>query len=232
MNIFYQPHITDGVLSLDPEESRHCVKVLRKNAGDTIRITDGKGSFYDATITTANASQCTFQIDKSTPSPLPAWDIHIAIAPTKNADRIEWFVEKAVELGVQAITLIECDNSERTYQKTERLTKVAVSAMKQSLKAWLPEIHGLVKIDTLISSVAAKQRFIAYVDQSNPSHLQTVASANQSYLVLIGPEGDFSHRELASAMEHGFKKVSLGQSRLRTETAGIAACHILNLINN
>jgi 16S rRNA (uracil1498-N3)-methyltransferase len=232
LNLFYQPHIAQGILSLDPEESRHCIKVLRKTTGDIIRITDGKGSFYDATITTANSSQCAFRVDQTITTPLPLWHIHIAIAPTKNADRIEWFVEKSVELGVHAITLIECENSERTYQKTERLTKVAVSAMKQSLKAWLPEIHPLTKVDSLISSATAKQRFIAYVDQSNPSHLQTLATKNESYLVLIGPEGDFSNSELTSAMEHGFLKVSLGPSRLRTETAGMAACHILNLINN
>jgi 16S rRNA (uracil1498-N3)-methyltransferase len=232
VNIFYQPLIADGVLSMDPEESRHCIKVLRKTTGDSIRITDGKGSFYDATITNANSSQCAFRIEKTISTSLPSWHIHIAIAPTKNADRIEWFVEKAVELGVQAITLIECENSERTYQKTERLTKVAVSAMKQSLKAWLPEIHPLTNIDNLISSATATQRFIAYVDQSNTSQLQDVSAPNESYLVLIGPEGDFSSKELTSAMEHGFQKVSLGRSRLRTETAGMAACHILNLINN
>jgi 16S rRNA (uracil1498-N3)-methyltransferase len=232
LNLFYQPRITDGVFSLDPEESRHCVKVLRKNTGDTIRITDGKGSFYDATITAAHANQCEFHIDETISVSQPPWYIHIAIAPTKNADRIEWFVEKSVELGIQAITLIECKNSERTYQKTERLTKVAVSAMKQSLKAWLPAIHPLTKVSSLISSSTENQRFIAYVDQSNPAHLHSLATKHTSYLVLIGPEGDFSTYELTMAQNNGFIKVSLGQSRLRTETAGMAACHILNLINN
>jgi 16S rRNA (uracil1498-N3)-methyltransferase len=231
LNLFYQPRIAEGVQSLDPEESRHCVKVLRKNVGDAITLTDGRGSFYDATITGVTR-ECTFRVEKTTTvTPLP-YHIHIAIAPTKNADRIEWFVEKCVELGINAITLIECENSERTYQKSERLMKVAISAMKQSLKAYLPVIHPLTTVDTLIKNAGERGRFIAYVDQANPAHLITQAQRSEQYLVLIGPEGDFSPNELSMAIEHGFVKVSLGQSRLRTETAGVAACHILNLINN
>lgn len=231
MNLFYQPDIPNDVLFLEPEESRHCIKVLRKRAGDTIQITDGKGSFYSATIEKADASKCTFSIlTHEEVAPLP-FSIHIAISPTKNADRIEWFVEKATEFGIDEISLIDCDHTERTFIKKERLEKVAVSAMKQSVKARLPIIHELRKFKAVVDSVA-DQKFIAFVDHTNPLQLQQAALPKKRYLILVGPEGDFSLEELALTMNNGFQKVSLGQSRLRTETAGLAACHILNLVNS
>ncbi len=144
MNLFYQPGIPDGIFHLDNDESRHCVKVLRKRNGDIIRITDGKGFFYDATISRADERSCAFVIQEKVAAPSRNYSIHIAISPTKNTDRIEWFVEKAVEFGVDQISLVECDHTERTFIKPERLMKVAVSAMKQSLKASLPLIDGLV----------------------------------------------------------------------------------------
>jgi len=231
-NIFYQPEIADGVHRLDAEESRHCIKVLRRSVGDHIRLTDGKGKFYTARIQEASPTQCVFEIEEVIPIARNPYAIHIAIAPTKNAERIEWFVEKAVELGIDSITLVNCKNSERTYQKIERLHKVAVSAMKQSLKAFLPAINPLSELQAVIENTTAQGRYIAYVDASNPDHLKSVAKPGQDYLVLIGPEGDFDDVELNLALYHGFTKVSLGPSRLRTETAGLAACHILNLLNN
>jgi 16S rRNA (uracil1498-N3)-methyltransferase len=231
VNLFYQPLLLDGTLHLDEEESRHCVKVLRKRSGDEIRITDGAGSFYTAIIESADPKRCTFVIkDKSAEAP-KHFSIHIAIAPTKNADRIEWFVEKATEFGVDEITLLDTEHTERSFIKTERLVKVAVSAMKQSLKSSLPKLNGLVTIDKVIGDSKADQRFIAYVDESNPNHLLHAALQRKNYLVLVGPEGDFSKDELTLAVENGFSKISLGRSRLRTETAGLAACHILNLVN-
>lgn len=232
MNLFYQPGIPDGIFHLDSDESRHCVKVLRRKNGDLIRITDGKGFFYDATISRADERSCAFVVQEKIAAPLRPYSIHIAISPTKNADRIEWFVEKAVEFGVDQISLVECDHTERTFIKPERLMKVAISAMKQSLKASLPVIGSLVSFRNLLPDVTAVQRFIAYVDHSNPDHLKALASPGEKYCVLIGPEGDFSPEELSFALQHGFKKVSLGSSRLRTETAGLAACHILNLLND
>ena len=230
MNLFYQPEIHPGVNSLDAEESRHCVRVLRKKAGDKIRVTDGKGFLYEAVITRDDPHQCAFVIENTeTFTPLP-YSVHIAIAPTKNSDRIEWFVEKAVELGVNEITPMLCENSEREGVKIARLEKVALSAMKQSLKYFLPVIHPLTDFNKVIAT-PADGRFIAYVDSGNPDHLQHVAAPHGKYLVLIGPEGDFSMNELKAAEAAGFRKVSLGHSRLRTETAGIAACHILNLVN-
>jgi 16S rRNA (uracil1498-N3)-methyltransferase len=231
LNLFYQPGIPDGILHLDADESRHCIKVLRKRSGDTIRITDGTGFFYDALITQADDRKCSFTIQEKITAPKRSHSIHIIISPTKNTDRIEWFVEKSTELGVERISLAECDHTERSFIKSERLQKVAVSAMKQSLKACLPEIGSLTSLTELITSVKAQEKFIAYVDPTNPSHLKDVATAKKSYCVLIGPEGDFSAEELSLAIESGFTKVSLGPSRLRTETAGLAACHILNLIN-
>jgi 16S rRNA (uracil1498-N3)-methyltransferase len=231
VNLFYQPLIPKGIFYLDPEESKHCIKVLRRVKGDLLRITDGKGFFYDAFITKADAQQCFFEITKTIPEPVRNFSIHIAISPTKNPERIEWFVEKAVELGVDEISFIHCKTTERPYIKIERLEKVAISAMKQSLKATLPKVNDIIKLDTLIKQSKEVSKFIAYVDHSNPAHLQKISIAASNYLVLIGPEGDFSESELMIAIQQGFQKVSLGSSRLRTETAGLSACHILNLIN-
>lgn len=232
MNLFYQPHIPEGIHYLDAEEARHCVKVLRKKSGDLIRLTDGKGAFYEAVLLKTDDRQCTFQIEQKINVPSPAHYIHLAISPTKNPDRIEWFIEKAIELGIDRISLMECEHTERSYVKTDRLEKVAVSAMKQSLKATLPQIASLSAFSGIVSSAQESERFIAYVDEANPRHLKDAATKGASYLVLIGPEGDFSKEELDHALQQGFQKVSLGKSRLRTETAGLAACHILDLINS
>lgn len=230
MNLFFQPNISEGSLFLDQEESRHCVRVLRKNTGDTIRVTDGKGFFYDVVITKADQQKCLFEIRHQFQETPRSYSIHIAISPTKNAERIEWFIEKAVEIGIDRITLMECHNTERSYIKKDRLEKVALSAMKQSLKAHSPVINSLIPFTEVISKAEEKMKFIAYVDPGNPEHLKTLAPPLKDYLVLIGPEGDFSREELQQAIDSGFQKVSLGTSRLRTETAGLAACHILNLI--
>lgn len=232
MNLFYQPGIPEGIHTLDSEESKHCIKVLRKRVGDLIRITDGKGYFYEATITTDDARACAFTIKEKTGAPSRQHFIRIIISPTKNNDRIEWFVEKAVEFGIDRISLADCEHTERTFIKTERLIKVAVSAMKQSLKATLPTIDELRPLKELMQTSTETQRFVAFVDSENPNHLKDVASKHNRYCVLIGPEGDFSKDELTFALELGFTKVSLGSSRLRTETAGVASCHILNLLND
>ena len=231
MNLFYQPNLPNGIHYLDADESRHCVKVLRANEGDTITVTDGKGTFYECIITKADPAKCAFRIQSTHAERPRSHAIHIAIAPTKSPDRIEWFTEKAVELGIDTITLMQCEHSEKSFLKTERLMKVAISAMKQSLKATLPEIVAPTPFDQLVRTAVATQKFIAFVDPDNPRHLKDSARKNESSIVLIGPEGDFSTGELQLALSSGFEKVSLGTSRLRTETAGVAACHILNLIN-
>ena len=231
MNLFYQPLIPEGKYHLDAVESKHCTKVLRKKNGDLIHITDGQGFLYNAIITKADNIQCSFEIKEKIAEPPRPYRIHIAISPIKNTDRLEWFVEKAVELGLDEITLIECYHTERTHVKPGRLEKLAISAMKQSLKLTLPLISGPVKFSHLIAGTTASSRFIAHVDPANPNHLIHIAPPFSTYLILIGPEGDFSKDELALALENNFKPVSLGTSRLRTETAGLAACHILNLVN-
>ncbi len=231
MNLFYQPAIQQGVHHLDPTESKHCTKVLRKKAGDKINITDGRGFLYEALITFADPHECRFEIqEKKTETPR-SFTIHIAISPTKHPDRFEWFVEKAVELGVDRITVMMCEHTEHTHIKTERLEKIAISAMKQSLRLTLPKIQGPIDFRTVVSQAEAVSKYIAYVDSTNPEHLKTVAQRDSDAIVLIGPEGDFSPHEIDMAVNENFQKVSLGSNRLRTETAGLAACHILNLVN-
>lgn len=228
--LFYQPGIPEGVLTLDSDESRHCVKVLRKRAGDAIRVTDGKGMFYDAVITRADSAECAFEIRGSEEYTRPSAYCHLAISPTKNPDRIEWFVEKATEIGVDRITLMQCHNTERSRVKSERLHRVAVSAMKQSFKAILPAISDtVVPFDEVVRQVSETGKFIAFVDRENPLHLIDAIEPGMSCCVLIGPEGDFTSDELALATSHGFRTVSLGPSRLRTETAGVVACHVVGM---
>ena len=233
MRSFFQPEILNGDLYLDAEESRHCVKVLRLKEQDQIIVLDGSGGYHTVSITNANHKKCEFEILKSEVFAHGEQYIHIAIAPTKNLDRIEWFVEKAVEIGVKEISFFFSDNSERKHFKTDRVIKKAVSAMKQSLKTYLPIINKPIKLSDFITQYqnGETQRFIAYVDQANPDLLFDLAQPKQNVIVLIGPEGDFSEKELNLAIDNQYTKVSLGESRLRTETAGIAACHILNLIN-
>lgn len=228
MQLFYQPEISNGLHFLTQEESRHAVKVIRHLPGDIINITDGLGSFYQATITEANQKKCSFNITEETkinPSPIYR---HIAIAPTKNMDRFEWFVEKATEFGIDRITPILCHNSERRIIKVDRIRKKALSAMKQSIKAFNPVIDELLPFQDCLK-IDADFKFIAHVDNSNPILLKDQIQKSGSHLIFIGPEGDFSEKEIALAMTGGFAKVSLGESRLRTETAGIATAHLLNL---
>lgn len=230
MNLFYHPNIRNGQYFLDENESRHCIKVLRLSNGDTINVIDGYGGRYKVRITTAHPKKCEFDIIEKHQDDPSKYFIHIAIAPTKNLDRIEWFVEKSVEFGIHRISFIQCDNSERKVIKTERIKRKVIEAAKQSLKSSVPKIDELMSFNSFVKNVDEKNKYIAYVDFENEKNLKSVAS-DTSYCVLIGPEGDFTNDELTLAVEKGFQKVSLGSSRLRTETAGVAACHILNLIN-
>jgi 16S rRNA (uracil1498-N3)-methyltransferase len=231
VNLFYLPKIANGHTHLDAEESRHVVKVLRKVAGDELTITDGNGFFYQARITIADAKKCAFEIVSKEEFPKRNYCIHIAIAPTKNIDRTEWFVEKAVEIGIDKITFFQSKTSERKTINLERIQKIAISAMKQSQQAWLPTISGMIPFKEIVKEQAS-QKFIAHVDFQNKIHLKNVVKPSQSYLILIGPEGDFADDEVILANEHQFIKVSFGANRLRTETAGLVACQILNLLND
>ena len=231
MQLFYQPELINGANFLDEEESRHAVKVLRKKEGDRIDLIDGQGKFYKAEITQADFRKCEFSIVSSREEKKSSGFRHLAIAPNKNLDRTEWLIEKAVELGVDRISFVLCQNSERTVLKTDRLMKKAVSAMKQSIKASLPQIDEMMKLKEFISKCETPSKFIAYVDFDNPIQLKDCLKLGQQSVVLIGPEGDFDSSELDLAIKSGFTKVALGESRLRTETAGLAAVHILNLFS-
>jgi len=227
MQLFYQPELINGIRHLDADESRHAIKVLRLNIGQEMNLIDGKGTFYKARITSDNHRKCEFEVIEEKPEAKTDRFRHIVVAPTKNLDRTEWFVEKAVEIGVDRISFILSKNSERKVLKTERLRKKAISAMKQSIKAHLPIIDEMVSLKEFLSSTDGDNKFIAYVDFDNPVELKSVVGKDS--IVIIGPEGDFTHQEVDLAVDNGFQKVSLGQSRLRTETAALAAVHILNL---
>lgn len=213
---------------MDEDESRHVLKVLRHDVGDELPVTDGQGGLYFCTIE-ATGRNCLLNISRQEYKPEPKHNIHIALAPTKNAERTEWFVEKATEIGVQDITLIQSHRSERMRANVDRLRRVAISAMKQSRNVWLPRVHELIEFKAALK-LEADQKFVAYVDPvSPPEHLFQQAKKNRSYLILIGPEGDFSSVEINEAGKAGFVPISLGVNTLRTETAALAACHILNL---
>ncbi|PTB95635.1 16S rRNA (uracil(1498)-N(3))-methyltransferase [Marivirga lumbricoides] len=228
MILFYQPLLPE-IQYLDLEESKHCVKVLRKQSGDIIHIVDGKGSFYEAEITVASHKKCEFIVKSKQQDTSHSFKRHIAISPTKNLDRMEWFVEKAVELGVDEISFLNCYHSERKVLKLDRLEKKAISAMKQSVKANLPKLHEIENFSPFVKNQPAEIKCIAFVDFHNPVHFKDKLKAEKETLILIGPEGDFSDEEVKEAESYGFEKVSLGSSRLRTETAGIAAVHLMNL---
>jgi len=204
--------------------------------GEALVVIDGKGSWYDCEITRPDARRCELRVLQTrTDYGKRPYRIHIAIAPTKNADRMEWFVEKCVEIGVDEISFVVCKHSERRFFKTDRLNKIAVGAMKQSLKAFLPIINDACTLPEFLERTHPdEQRFIAYVDEviteGERKRLQASAEPNRQYCVLIGPEGDFSAREVSMAIGRKFKPVSLGENRLRTETAGLVACHLLHVI--
>lgn len=232
MHIFYTPDISGTTYTLDETESKHCIRVLRLEKGDEITLVDGRGGFYMARIDDPNPKRCTVAVVKSEQNyGERRFQVHIAIAPTKNIERIEWFLEKATEIGIKRVIPLLCRYSERKEIKNERLEKVMVSAMKQSLKAYLPQLDVLTKFKDLINQPFDGQKFIAHCEEQHRDLLKNLVVPNQNYLILIGPEGDFSTDEIEMALNAGFRPVSLGDSRLRTETAGVVACHTFNLLN-
>lgn len=232
MHIFYTPDISGKTFTLDETESKHCVRVLRLDKGDEITLVDGRGGFFTARIADANPKRCSVEvIDSKLNFGKREYQIHIAIAPTKNMDRIEWFLEKATEIGIDRVTPLLCRFSERKEVKLDRLEKVMVSAMKQSLKAYLPKLDELTKFADFIRQPFEGQKFIAHCEEQHRELLKNAVKSGGDYLILIGPEGDFSSEEIELAINAGFLPVSLGDSRLRTETAGVVACHTFNLLN-
>jgi 16S rRNA (uracil1498-N3)-methyltransferase len=234
MHLFYQPELAVSAVAgfLTEDDSRHAVKTLRLGIGESIAVTDGHGNRYSAVISQADVRKCGFRIVDVQTSSLRPFSIRICVAPTKNIDRIEWFIEKAVEIGVDRISFFFGQHSERRVLKMERLEKIAVAAMKQSLQSYLPQLDEAVPFPKLLAAVTESQRFIAHLpDNEQPGHLGKQASMGCEYAVLIGPEGDFSESEIKQAVEAGFQVATLGPNRLRTETAALTACQVLNFIN-
>lgn len=231
MLFFYQPNLSKNNAFLEGEEYQHCVKVLRKKVGDDIGLLDGKGKKYPGTISEITGKKCFVDVKEEITLPKKPFYNHIAIAPTKNMDRMEWFVEKTCELGVDEITLLRTQNSERTKLRIDRLEKKAISALKQSKNGWLTKINPLIRLQEFIKMEFDNyQRFIAVVE-NDLSYFSAKINPGQRSLCLVGPEGDFSPDEVAMAMDQSFTKVSLGNSTLRTETAGLIACHFVNVVN-
>lgn len=232
MHVFYTPDIASDLYTLNEEESRHCSKVLRLTKGDVVHLIDGKGGFYKAEITEVGKKNVQLHILKTQLQyGKRNHHLHIAIAPTKNIDRLEWFLEKATEIGIDEITPIICDRSERKVIKEDRLEKVITSAVKQSLTAYHPKLNQAISYQNFISQNLPGNKLIAHCMDGEKSFINQFIAPEQSYLVLIGPEGDFSPEELHIALQNGYKPVTLGNTRLRTETAALAACFEVNYIN-
>lgn len=233
MHIFYLPSAASaGPVILSEEESKHSIRVLRLEAGSEVLVTNGKGQFFKAQLLDAHPKRAVLQLE----APYQAQDesvcqLHLAVAPTKNMDRIEWMVEKAVEIGVDALHFFTSYHSERRQLNFERLEKIALAAMKQSQKSRLPALLPLEPLETMLERPFDGDKYIAWIDESTPKHLGHCYRPMQNCWVLIGPEGDFSRQEVAKAQVAGFLPVSLGSSRLRTETAAIVALHTLQLLN-
>lgn len=233
MIIFFTPDISGNVHTLDETESKHCIRVLRHVKGDQLILVDGKGCRYEAIISDPNPKKCVVEVVKTIVDfEKRDYYLHIAIAPTKNIDRFEWFLEKATEIGIDEITPLLCEHSERKQINVDRLEKVLVTAMKQSLKAFKPKLNNLTKFETFIESTTSEFKFIAHCAEGDKQNLFYIAKPATSTLVLIGPEGDFSLVEIEAALKNNFKEISLGKSRLRTETAGIVATQLINTLND
>ncbi|MCB2195830.1 MAG: 16S rRNA (uracil(1498)-N(3))-methyltransferase [Bacteroidetes bacterium] len=232
MHLFYTPDLSGKIYTLNESESKHCIKVLRLSVNDQVQLIDGKGGFYTAQISEANPKRCSVEIIKEVKEfGKRNHYLHIAIAPTKNNDRFEWFLEKATEIGIDEITPIICEHSERKVIKPERLEKIIISAVKQSIKAYKPKLNNIISYQDFIASEFQGDKFIAHCEEDEKAALKTAYKQGNSALVLIGPEGDFDPNEIALAKENNFQEISLGESRLRTETAGVVACHTINLLN-
>jgi len=230
MAIFYTPDILLNPY-LSEEESVHCARVLRLGDGAEVELIDGKGNFYKARIKQAHPKHCQVEILETIPDKAAPCYAHIAVAPTKNFDRIEWFVEKATEVGIGGFAFINSRYSERKNLKLERIEKIVISAMKQSMKALRPAIQDLTDFKKFVTQSFEGQKYICHCNPGKKPLLNTVCEPGTSVLVLIGPEGDFSPEEVALALENGFQPVSLGDTRLRTETAAFVAAHIVQLKN-
>lgn len=233
MQLFYNSeiHNNNSEFSFSKEESNHIIKVLRKNSGDILHITNGKGELFKAQITIANIKKCVVTIISKTVHSRKNYQLHLAVSPTKMNDRYEWFLEKATEIGIDSITPIICDHSERKFIKAERFEKILQAAMKQSLSLYIPKLHPAIPLKAFLEQDFNGQLFIAHCEETNKKSLKHELKSNYDTTILIGPEGDFSTKEIELAIEKNFTPVTLGNTRLRTETAAIVACHSVAFVN-
>ncbi|RZJ72810.1 16S rRNA (uracil(1498)-N(3))-methyltransferase [Flavobacterium sp.] len=233
MQLFYNPDITSDTKTLvfDKEESRHIVKVLRKTSGDKIYVTNGLGSLFKTEITLPSDSKTTVRIVSEEKSKPLDFYLHLAVAPTKMNDRYEWFLEKATEIGISEITPLICERSERSQVKIDRFEKIIISAMKQSNQYFMPKLNEAQTFKEFMKREISPQKFIAHCEETDRKSLKGELQKGSDVTVLIGPEGDFTEKEIASALENAFIPVSLGNTRLRTETAAVVACHSAVFVN-
>lgn len=233
MQLFYNPTITESTetFSFDKEESKHIIKVLRKKDTDILFVTNGLGFLFKTEITLASDSKCTVQILSFEKVESPKHKLHLAVAPTKMNDRYEWFLEKATEIGIHEITPIICDRSERKVINAERFDKIILSAMKQCNQLHLTILNPAVTFKEFIKQKNEGLQLIAHCEETDKKTLKSVLKPNENYTILIGPEGDFSEKEISMALENNYIPVSLGNTRLRTETAAIVACHSVVFVN-
>jgi len=233
VHLFYQPDLNSDLISLSEDESKHAVRVLRLSVGNQVEIVDGKGTRAVAEVSDDHPKRCVLKINSRTlETTRRNYYLHIAVAPTKNIERIEWFIEKATEIGIDEITLLDCEHSERTVVKNERLEKVAISAMKQSQQSWLPVINEMITFGNFLRSVSADVKLIAHCDEGMKNPVSKISFSGKKVLILIGPEGDFSPVEIETALGSNFAAVSLGETRLRTETAALYAVTALSVISD
>ncbi|MNK99779.1 Ribosomal RNA small subunit methyltransferase E [compost metagenome] len=233
MQLFYNPDIdeTTETFSFDKEESRHIIKVLRKKDSDILHVTNGLGLLFETEITLASDNKCIVEVLSIKKSPEPKFRLHLAVAPTKMNDRFEWFLEKATEIGIQEITPVICDRSERKVINLERFEKIILSAMKQSNETYLPKLNEAISFKEFIKQKNKGLQLIAHCEETDKKSLKEVLKPNENVTILIGPEGDFSDKEIALALENNFQPVMLGNTRLRTETAAVVACHSVVFFN-
>jgi 16S rRNA (uracil1498-N3)-methyltransferase len=233
MQLFYNPTINETTVSFsfDKEESKHIIKVLRKKDGDILHVTNGLGYLFKTEITLASDNKCTVQILETEKTEAPKHQLHLAVAPTKMNDRYEWFLEKATEIGIHEITPIICDRSERKVINPERFEKIILSAMKQCNQMYLPKLNAAVTLKEFVKKEIGGEKLIAHCEETNKKSLKSIVKPKTDYTILIGPEGDFSNKEIELALENNYIPVSLGETRLRTETAAIVACHSVVFTN-
>lgn len=233
MQLFYNPDINAAseTFSFDKEESKHIVKVLRKSEGDILHVTNGLGDLFHTEIILASDKKCTVKINQTETQKPTDFYLHLAVAPTKMNDRFEWFLEKATEIGIHEITPIICEHSERKVIKTERFDKIIQSAMKQSLQYFLPKLNEPMSFKEFINKNHDGTLFIAHCEETDKKLLKEAIVAKEKYTILIGPEGDFSEKEIETALQNNYIPVSLGNTRLRTETAAVVACHSIVFSN-